>query len=401
MLFYGAILFTYFIRAPSPYNRPQERSQGVDQVFRTREHIDPEHVPEHAPDHAEPFPAGSFDAYQYLRHLRGHSRFILIVCAAAGLLALIVSLLLSKQYTATATIVIDPPAGNDPRATTAVNPVYFESLRAYELFAASDTLFQRAVEKFHLRDPQAQGSIEGLKRRILKVTKVRDTKILEIAATLPDPHQAQSVAQFVADETVHMTRTANLENDQDLLADARRRADEAQQRLDQAQTAWRDFSARQPSESLRADVEALSVSRERLERDLLDSRAELAEASVSASDPRLASVRARVASLEKQQADLVRELQAKAALLSGREARAQELEQRTQSARRLYDSAAAHVGDLEASAGSRGDRLRVLDPGVVPERPTSPNIGLNVALALALALLASVTYLTLTFRPAA
>lgn len=366
-------------------------------MFRTREHVSPQHVPEHA----EPFHAGSFDAHQYLHHLRRRSRFILIVCAAAGLLALIVSLLLPKQYTATATVVIDPPAGNDPRTSTAVNPVYFESLRAYELFAASDTLFQRAVEKFHLRDPKTHGSLEGLKRRILKVTTVRDTKILEIAVTLSDPREAQAVAQFVADETVNMTRTANLENGQDLLVEARHRADEAQQRLQSAQTAWRDFSARQPSEALRAEVEALAVSRERLERDLLDSRAELAEASVSPSDPRLASVRARVSSLEKQQADLIRELQSKASVLSEREARAQELEQQMQSARRLYDSAAGHVSELEASAGSRGERLRVLDPGVVPERPTSPNVVLNVALALAVALLVSVTYLTLTFRPAA
>ncbi len=366
-------------------------------MFETREHVS-KHVD---PGRVEPFHVESFDGYQYLRHLRRRSRFILIVSAAAGLLALIGSLFLTKQYTATATIVIDPPAGNDPRQFTAVSPVYFESLRAYELFAASDTLFQSALEKFHLRGPQEAGSMEGLKRRILKVTKLRDTKVLEIAATLPDPRQAQAVAQFVAEETVRLTRAANFENDRDLLAEARRRADEAQKRLEQEQAAWRDFSARQPIEGLRADLDALEVSRERLERDLLESRAELAEASINASDPRLPSVRARVASLEKQDADLSRELQSKSAALSEREARAQALDQRTQSARRTYDAAAAHVSDLEASEGSRGERLRVLDPGVVPERPTSPNIILNVALALAVAFIVCVTYLTLTFRPAA
>jgi len=362
-------------------------------VLRTRERLDP--------DHAPPFQVDSFSGYDYLRHLRGRSRFILIVCAAAGVLALVVSLLLPKQYTATATVVIDPPAGSDPRTSTAFSPVYFESLRAYELFASSDTLFQRAVEKFHVRGPHDQGSIEGLKRRILKVTKVRDTKILEVAVTLPDPRQAQAVAQFLADETVRLTRAANLENDQDLLAEARRRVDEAEKRLAQAQAAWRDFSHREPMESLRDELDALATSRERLDRDLLESRAELAEASLNASDPRLPAVRARVASLEKQQADLARELETKGVLLSERSARAQEFDQHVQSARRAYDSAAANVSELEAAAGSRGERLRVLDPGVIPERPSSPNIVLNLALALAVAFIVCLTYLTLTFRMSA
>ncbi len=33
-------------------------------------------------------------------------------------------------------------------------------------------------------------------------------------------------------------------------------------------------------------------------------------------------------------------------------------------------------------AGYRGERLRIIDPGIVPERPSSPNLPLNVAVAL-------------------
>ena len=43
--------------------------------------------------------------------------------------------------------------------------------------------------------------------------------------------------------------------------------------------------------------------------------------------------------------------------------------------------------------------MRVIDPGVVPERPSFPNIALNTARALAVALAGCITYLTLTFRP--
>jgi uncharacterized protein involved in exopolysaccharide biosynthesis len=339
----------------------------------------------------------SFDAQQYLRYLRRHLRFILVVCAGAGGLALIASLLLPKQYTATASIAIDPPAGNDPRGSTVVSPTYFESLKAYELVAASDTVFLRGAEKFRLRD---SGPVEALKRRILKVTKVRDTKILEISVTLPDPRQAQAFAQFLAEQTVDLTRSGNLAGDQDLLAQAYHRVAETQQALEREQSVYREFAKTQPAESVRADLEALSFSREGLERDLADHRAQMAELSATPSDSRIPGARARLQSLESQDAELGRQIQAKAALSSERDARADELTQRLKTAQTALENAAAKLHEVQASAGTRGDRLHVIDPGVVPEQPSAPHIGLNVALALAVACFACLTYLTLTFRAA-
>ncbi|HXB70006.1 MAG TPA: hypothetical protein VNY05_17265, partial [Candidatus Acidoferrales bacterium] len=46
-------------------------------------------------------------------------------------------------------------------------------------------------------------------------------------------------------------------------------------------------------------------------------------------------------------------------------------------------------------AGFRGERLRLIDPGIVPERPSSPNIPLNVLAALFLGLVLPVVYLTM------
>jgi succinoglycan biosynthesis transport protein ExoP len=339
----------------------------------------------------------SFDAHQYFAHLRKRARFISIVCVGAGALALIVSLLLPKEYTAIASVVIDPPAGNDPRTSITVSPVYLESLRAYELFASSDTLFLRALEKFHLRDSRP---LEAAKRRILKVTKVKDTKILQIEATLPDPRQAQALAQFLAEETVSLNRSSNVENDNDLLADAQNRAADAHKKLEQEQAAWHDFSLRQPYETMRADLEAITDSRDRLQRDLLDARADLAEVSARPSDTRLASSKARLTSLESQDAELSRQIQIKGTQLAERSARADEFQQRLHAAQANFDAAELRLRELRASAGLRGERLRVMDPGVIPERPSFPNVGLNVLLAIAIALTACVAYLTLTFRAA-
>lgn len=46
---------------------------------------------------------------------------------------------------------------------------------------------------------------------------------------------------------------------------------------------------------------------------------------------------------------------------------------------------------------ARGERLQIMDRGVVPERPSYPRVGLNVIVATGLALVLSLLYLTLQF----
>ena len=103
----------------------------------------------------------TFDAFRYISYLRSRWRFIAVCCAVAVTLAIVASVTARKQYTATARVVIEPPAGTDLRSAMAVSPIYLESLKTYEQLASSDSQFQRAVQKFGL----ASGSIESLKRR--------------------------------------------------------------------------------------------------------------------------------------------------------------------------------------------------------------------------------------------
>src|SRR4051812_30910313 len=86
-----------------------------------------------------------------LDQLRIRWRLIVGACAVSVALALAVSLILPKRYTAISRIVIDAPAGNDPRSSMAVSLIYLESLRSYELFASSDSLFLQAIQRFGLR----------------------------------------------------------------------------------------------------------------------------------------------------------------------------------------------------------------------------------------------------------
>jgi len=341
----------------------------------------------------------SLDGNQYFQYLLRRWGFIVAVCAIACVLALLVSLLLPKRYTATASLLIDPPAGNDPRTAIAVSPVYLESLKSYEVLAESDTLVTRALDKFHLRDPQSPEALETIKRRILKVSKPRDTKILQISVTLADPRQAQALAQYLAEETVNLSRNANRDSDQDLLAEAQKQADDAGAKLEQAQTALGELNIREPIEPLRAALQALTDLQARVRQDLSETAAQAAELGSIASDPRLTGARARAEALAKQDAELTRQIEAKAVQVSRRSARDDEARQKLRVAQTNYDAANTRLREVRNNSGLRGERLRVVEPGVVPERPSSPNLPLNLALAFAVGLVGALVYLTLTLRP--
>ena len=157
--------------------------------------------------------------------MRSRWRFIAASCGIAVVLSVVFSLIQTRQYTATARIVIEPPAGSDLRAAMAVSPIYLESLRTYEEFAAGDSLFRKALDQLNLRPLLGARPIESLKKSVLKVNLVRNTRILEIAATLPDARKSQALARFLAESTVELNRSVVADSDRDLLTWSRSAGD--------------------------------------------------------------------------------------------------------------------------------------------------------------------------------
>src|SRR5262245_37112444 len=194
----------------------------------------------------------SFELYEFVAYLRTRWWQVPLACVVAAAGAAVGGLLLPKHYSATASILIEPPIANDPRATTAVSPVYLESLKTYEHFANSNSLFAKAVEQFHLRsDPKE--SLEALKRRVLKVSKLRETKILEIKATLPDPKKAAEVTAFLARETAALSDSVGRGGDQDRIESSQTQLDAAEKALTAARDALEREDRQEPINSLKYD----------------------------------------------------------------------------------------------------------------------------------------------------
>ncbi len=101
------------------------------------------------------------------------------------------------------------------------------------------------MNRFGLR--QGSTPIDRLKKQVLKAEMPRNTKILEIQATLPDPKMAHALALYIAEETVKLNQNLSKAGDQELAGAAEKQAAEAQQRLQKAE-----------QESARAETDELA-----------------------------------------------------------------------------------------------------------------------------------------------
>jgi uncharacterized protein involved in exopolysaccharide biosynthesis len=316
----------------------------------------------------------SFDAAEFVYYLRRKRSIFLISSAVAVVLTLAVSVMLPKRYTAKSSVLISAPAGNDPRAATAVSSVYLESLKTYESFASSDTLFRRALDHLHL---------EASKPAVLKVSRPGGTTVLEIAVTLHDARQAQALAQYVAEQTVELGRTIDAESANDLTMELRRQAQAAQDRFGRSSRARIAFAESNPIEALENDLHDGSVFQYRLEQDLVDLKSP-------------AAAEARIAAIENQRRELIASLKTEGAQLDARKSRRDQLEEEERSARADYEDIAARLNATLSSAQYRGERLHILDPGVVPPNPAFPNTPLNVIAALLASI--AVTFICVAVR---
>jgi uncharacterized protein involved in exopolysaccharide biosynthesis len=335
----------------------------------------------------------SFNLSEYANYFRLHWRLPLMATISAAAIALIACLILPKQYTATATIVIEPPGG-DARTAISVSPIYLESLKSYETFAASDSLFSKACEKFHLLNGSP---LESFKKRVLRVEKPKDTKVLEIGVTLPDPKLAQAVAQYLAEQAVALDRSVARTGDQEVLDDAEQKLEAARTELNAARVEVANVTKAGSELILESEAQSLTDLKEREGVERIDANSLIAESVARGDEETAAGARARLKSLNTDLASIQTELDAKSAALAGLRARRDQASNRLHSAEEAFEIARKRDTDVSAGVKFRSGQLRIVDPGIVPERPSFPNLPLAVAAAIIIAAAACLAWMTLQF----
>jgi uncharacterized protein involved in exopolysaccharide biosynthesis len=155
-------------------------------------------------------------------------------------------------------------------------------------------------------------------------------------------------------------------------------------------------------ESLRSEIDSDVELHGKVEEQLMLAESEAAEYQQQAQDGSFAreqwnASQARAALLAKRSRELQQSIQAKSSILAARTANRQALETALKVAQKSYETVAGRLVEFRAGAGTHAEQLRIIDPGTIPQRPSSPNISLNMAAALLAALILSTVWLSLAF----
>jgi uncharacterized protein involved in exopolysaccharide biosynthesis len=330
-------------------------------------------------------------------------RFVVTTVTAAGLLTFAASELLPRRYTATTTVIIDPPGTNDPRAAMVVNPTYLDSLRTFERFFTSDTLFQQAAQRFHL-DAGTAGTM-ALRKRVLKVAVQRDTRVLEVSGTLPNPKDAIALVRYITEQSIRASREEAQAADRDTLANVTEELDRARVRFEKARAEWEQAALQGTPETLQGEVSAAIGLEAEVSRLRVQAEAEAAEWRIRARDgdaqDRQSSTvlanagTARAGEYAKRERELADEISTRRTLLAALSERHAAASGEFDSARKAFEAALARVRDFSAVNGLRSEHLRVIDPGVEPSQPSSPKVLLNTIAGSLLAACIAVAWLNL------
>ena len=352
-----------------------------------------------------------FTGVEFLRYAWRRRHIPAIACAVAVALAAGVSLLLPERYTATATILIEPPAGNDPRAATAVSTVYLESLRTYEHFVASDTVFARALDKLELRQHYPDATTEELKRKLLNVSKPVNTSLIQVSATLPFSVEAQRLAQTIAEDAVALNTDLDKQSSVDILREPTRLYAEAKARRERAEQTQGAFLKDSSVLTLDQRVANATALRSQVNLDLARERTSLAayegqrsstptgigDAGSGWTDLQISAAKSRIRDLEGQEKGLSAFLDLNVPAMEKMRRREEAIETELRAARAEEERAMERLREIQSSTAIRRTRITVLDPGIVPQKPSFPNIPLNIAAAFLLALVASFGFLAVRF----
>lgn len=332
----------------------------------------------------------TWEAFRYIRYVRRRWRVVAGSCLVALVLAAGISYLMPREYSATTRILIEPPAGADARSAMAVSPVYLESLKTYEEFAASDSLFEKAAELFNLRQQMGAIPIEAMKKRVLRVGVVRNTRILEIRVTLPNPTKAQALAEYLAEQAVTLNQSLTAQSGHDLIDGIVKQEQDAKARLAASDAESTRIASAEPVDDLQNAIYQASEQRARLEQQITALRLDLVDTTGAGQPGRL---RTRLEELQKQLEALNQDTAAKEKLLNARLSHREQLDAQRKADQTALADVETQLRTARDSNNYRGDRLTVIDRGVVPEQPSSPNVPLNLAAALLFGLLLPMVWL--------
>lgn len=380
------------------------------------------------------------DLMQYLLVLWRHRLAIVLGTLLCGLAAFVSGNLTPRAYEATAKLIVTPPktgAVNDN--TPAISVATFRAL------VENQSLGAAMVEEFGLNKEPHRVTPDAFVARCVKVETIRDTNVIVVKVRLWDRDLAAKVANRLAQVAVQLAQQLNQEGTVSARDIIKAQLDQSKKRLDQVEQRLGEFRRKAQIELLRKDVDALLGQRGALLALLVEIQAEQARLSQAEAqlanrgridtlkrsidtdpaameaarrgisdtgtvlplqlrnefvnpvyeslDQVIASSRTRLAGLQKQKSELIdvrkldRDQQAKLSLLYQQEMELSRLQMEYDLSRVVYVDVATRNEQIRLQVVGRSAQLQVMDAALPPDRPISPRVLRNTAIALVLGLM--------------
>ena len=213
------------------------------------------------------------------------------------------------------------------------------------------------------------------------------------------------MAQSLAEGTVDLSRSLATEGDRELVSGIGQQESEIRRNLDGIEATWARLLSEEPVADLQSAMNKSAELRATLEQQALSTEQELADAGErqktageserTEARKEAANASARLEEMRKQLQTVDTQAKERERVLALRMTHRDKLEADRKAAETSLAAIEARFRDARSESGYRGERLRIIDPGVLPERPSAPNLPLNVFAALLLGLVLPVVWLTL------
>ncbi|PYV40801.1 MAG: hypothetical protein DMG06_19150 [Acidobacteria bacterium] len=199
---------------------------------------------------------------------RKRKNLILLSAATAAVGAFVLSFLLPKTFSATATLFIPEPrmADTDNRM---LDFIYYDLLRSWQTSVNNNYLIQKTIENFGLQNAPYGLSVDKFKRQqVLQVELLKSTRLLKVNGEFPDARLAADIANFFAASIISLSEEVAAKDTQATRLLIKDQLDRAAQESESSLQSLMQFHKTSRLEELRETVRNLLEEKSKNEAEL-------------------------------------------------------------------------------------------------------------------------------------
>jgi uncharacterized protein involved in exopolysaccharide biosynthesis len=325
--------------------------------------------------------------------LKSSRKWILACALTAALGAGVFSSLQPKIFGAKTLLLVSESKITEPDAKFP-NFVYYELLKTYETLIFNDSLIQKTIENFGLQKAPYKLNVETL-RPMLKVSLLKNTRLLEMRVEFPDARLAADIANFFARQAVNLNEEMNATDRQRAVLFFQREMEQGRHNLESANNRLTEFNKTSGIEKRRESIRSLSGQVSEEEASLSRLKVELSEhlakrpRQTTEADVEVLALKNEVAIAQKALLETTRRLDRLTQENAAKEGTLNQLSTENNLAGENYSALGKKLQEASSRVSARTIDLQQASPALPSERPIKPRTPLNILLGAAFGFLAS------------